>query len=103
MRTIPESVAADAELRRLRNAYYLQKSNAKRRGIRWELNFEAWLAIWSESGHLAERGVTKGCYCMARNGDVGPYAASNVRIARVEDNLREARNTDRYKKTCIET
>jgi hypothetical protein len=98
MRAIPESVAIDAEMRRLKGAYYLQKSNAKRRGVGWELTFDKWLEIWRRSGHLEERGVTKGRYCMARRGDVGPYAESNVRIARVEENLREARETDRYKK-----
>ena len=34
----------------------MQKSGARVRGIEFRLSYEQWLAIWTESGHLDERG-----------------------------------------------
>ena len=68
-----------------------QRRTAKQRGISWELDFWQWLRIWQESGHLEERGRKAGCFQMCRNGDVGPYASSTVRIDRMEANIREAK------------
>jgi len=64
----------------LKVAFQKQKANAKYRGIAFELTFETWLRIWEESGHSRERGRCKGQYVMARHGDEGPYAVSNVSI-----------------------
>jgi hypothetical protein len=33
-----------------------QRSQAKQRGIPWQLEFWQWLEIWQASGHLEERG-----------------------------------------------
>jgi hypothetical protein len=64
----------------LRHDFRSQKSSAKIRGIPFELTFEEWLQIWQDSDHLHERGRKKGQYCMARFGDIGPYAVWNVKI-----------------------
>jgi len=40
--------------------------------------------------HLHERGTRSGNYQMARKGDVGPYASSNVNIITLEENHRQA-------------
>ncbi len=61
-------------------AYTTQRLAARRRGIGWELTFEQWLRLWRASGRLADRGVGAGRYCMARDGDRGPYSVSNVSI-----------------------
>lgn len=72
-----------------RKAFHNHRSNAKFRGIGFELAFEHWLKIWLDSGHLAERGNKRGQYCMARFGDKGPYAVGNVKIITMEENRSE--------------
>lgn len=61
-------------------AYRQQKNTAYWRGIEWEISFKDWWEIWQQSGKWGERGRTKGCYVMARYGDVGPYKVGNVVI-----------------------
>jgi hypothetical protein len=69
--------------------YQMQKKAAKKRGIGWEITLAEWVALWNDSGKWALRGVRKGCYCMARNGDVGPYKVGNVAIVLCAVNHRE--------------
>jgi hypothetical protein len=69
-----------------------QKWNAKRRDIPWQLTFEQWSRIWSDSGKLDRRGYRKGNYVMARFGDTGSYAIGNVEVILAEDNNRAANN-----------
>src|SRR6516225_9333463 len=73
---------ADPIYRRFRQ----QRTQAKVRGIEWELPYWEWLQIWQDSGHLDERGRRKGQWVMARNGDIGPYAAWNVKIVYSDTN-----------------
>jgi hypothetical protein len=63
-----------------KKAYTQQKSNAKRRGVCFELTFTEWLAVWMWSDKLSERGRGADRYCMARINDTGPYSATNVYI-----------------------
>lgn len=70
--------------------YWAQLDQAKRRGISWLFTFETWFKVWSDSGHLHERGRRKGQYVMARFGDRGPYSVDNVKITTVEENSIEA-------------
>jgi hypothetical protein len=84
--SLPSSLAAD-----LLGRFLQQRNQAKQRGIEWDLSYLEWLAIWRGSGHLFERGRHKGSYQMCRFEDVGPYASSNVRIDRMENNIREAK------------
>lgn len=74
----------------LRTAFMEQRSQAKSRGIAWELPYWQWLQIWQDSGHLHERGRRKGEWVMGRNGDAGPYAEWNVKIIRCETNMIQA-------------
>lgn len=68
-------------------AFRTQKSNARRRGIEWNLSFCEWWKIWQESGKWPERGLSKGGYVMARFGDVGPYSVGNVEFILATDNM----------------
>lgn len=67
--------------------YGIQKQNARRRGIEWQLTYEEWLDIWGDKIEMRGRGIGK--YCMARNNDCGPYSKDNVKIILFEDNNKE--------------
>jgi hypothetical protein len=47
-----------------------QRSNAKRRGIGWELTFRQWCTIWDDSGLYHLRGPRG--FVMHRNSDEAP-------------------------------
>jgi len=83
--TLPSSQAAH-----LLDRFLQQRNQAKQRGVEWDLSFMEWIAIWRQSGHLRERGRRRGNYQMCRQGDIGAYCSSNVRIDRMEANIREA-------------
>lgn len=70
-------------------AYHKQRDNAKARGIAWRFNPATWYEVWRASGKWALRGRGKGLFCMARNGDVGPYSPDNVRIIGFDENSAE--------------
>lgn len=73
-------------------AYHQQKSGAvNHRGIKFELTFWQWWAIWQASGHWDERGRGQG-YVMCRKGDIGPYAVGNVYIDTAAHNSSEGQN-----------
>lgn len=76
-----------------REAYQMQKSNARTRGIPWRFSYEEWV-LWWES-HLGSKWMDlRGClshqYVMARPGDRGPYSPENVQCVKSGDNVREA-------------
>jgi hypothetical protein len=88
----------DQELRKLRDAYNVQKKTQARRKpdrnghrIQVTMTFEEWLQVWIDSGKLHLRGNGRGKFCMARNDDLGDYAVGNIQIKRCEDNSREAK------------
>lgn len=58
--------------------YQNQRSNAKRRGIDFNLTFDEWTIWWQNTGKLHLRGRSKGCYVMGRKGDTGPYQLDNI-------------------------
>lgn len=76
-------------MQKLKAVFYQQKRNARRRGIEFHLTFDEWLSIWEESGHLAERGIRKGQYQMARIGDCGAYCVGNVSIMTSDSNKKD--------------
>jgi hypothetical protein len=78
----------DAEQAKFLKVYRMQKSNARTRGVSFLLTFEQWLAIWTESGKLDQRGRGATKFCMCRNGDVGPYEVGNVFIGTGRENVR---------------
>lgn len=85
-----KATTLDPEIKRLKHLFYEQRYVAEyHRGIAWKLTFEQWLKIWTDSGHLDQRGRRKGQYVMARLGDKGPYAVGNVKIVTATENLTE--------------
>ena len=72
-----------------RAAFKSQRSSAAKRGVQFLLTFEEWWAVWDASGKWEQRGRLKGQYVMARFGDRGPYAVTNVRICTKEENYAE--------------
>jgi hypothetical protein len=70
----------------LKYKFMVQRRDAKYRGIAFLFTFEEWLQVWTDSGHLHERGSRRGQYVMARYGDVGPYSKDNVKIITAEEN-----------------
>jgi len=88
----------DQELRKLRDAYNVQKKTQGRRKpdrnghrIQVTMTFEDWLQVWIDSGKLHLRGNGRGKYCMARRDDLGDYVAGNVEIKSCEENSREGK------------
>src|SRR5262249_61821861 len=86
-----EMMLPRAILRQLLQRFLQQRRQARQRGIQWQLDYWEWLRIWQDSGHLHERGRHRGQWQMCRFEDTGPYASSNVRIDRMENNIREAK------------
>lgn len=60
-------------------AFISQRSNARHRGIPFEIKLWEWWTIWQASGRWEERGRGNG-YMMCRFNDTGPYAVGNVYI-----------------------
>jgi hypothetical protein len=88
----------DRELRKLRDAYNVQKKTQGRRKpdrnghrIQVTMTFDEWLQVWIDSGKLRLRGNGRGKFCMARKNDLGDYAVGNVEIKPCEENSREAK------------
>lgn len=69
--------------------FIAQRRNARKRGVVWSLTFREWWEIWAASGFWQLRGRGDG-YCMARFGDVGPYAVDNVEIITCAQNTRDS-------------
>lgn len=66
--------------------YREHRWNAKKRSVGWEITFSEWVDVWKKSGLWDKRGNKRGCYCMARHGDLGPYKIGNVSIQLSEEN-----------------
>lgn len=69
--------------------FNMQRTNAKQRGIKWQLMFDQWWKIWDQSEKWKKRGRKKGQYCMARNKDRGTYAIGNVSIISSSKNSKD--------------
>jgi hypothetical protein len=82
------------DVKKAKRDYYKQASTAKQRGIVWSLTYQQWLAWWQAKlgpDWQAKRGRGKGLYCMARKGDVGPYALGNIKCMTFSANVSEMR------------
>jgi hypothetical protein len=94
---INNTTLSDAEYKRARKAYRTQKCHALKRKdrngnpIEWLFTFDEWIDLWLKSGKWHQRGYRRGQYCMARFGDVGPYAPWNVEIKLHSENVGEGR------------
>jgi len=56
--------------------YYSQRTMARKRDIPWHFDMHSWIAWWGSD--IERIGRRKGCLCMARKGDEGPYHPDNV-------------------------
>ena len=71
--------------------YKVQQGNAGARGIEWNFTFVSWWKIWLESGKWDKVGTRKGCYVMARYGDMKtPYSPTDVYICTVSQNSKDS-------------
>lgn len=84
------------KLKKMKRAYSRQKSNAKRRGIKWKFTFSEWRCKWEESGKWEQRGRRQDQYVMCRYNDEGEYSYYNTKIDTAKNNTIEA-NMNRYK------
>lgn len=73
-----------------RGKFVIQRANANRRGVDWELSFDKWWEIWEKSGKWEQRGRQAGGYVMARIKDTGAYVVGNVKIATTEKTSSES-------------
>ena len=85
--------------------WYDQRQSARRRGIEWDLSFDEWIKIWTDSGHWHQRGIgTRDAYVMSRKGDQGPYSVDNVVIKTNYENVMEGnvgRKKPQVKCSCV--
>lgn len=94
----------DSRTLQTKMAFRQQRMNAKRRGIEFKLTLDQWIEIWEKSGKFLRRGKLKGCFCMSRYGDIGPYQKGNVFISSVSKNNRDAtlqRDPLRHKEALV--
>ena len=68
--------------------FIIHRKHAKARGIGWQLSFAEWWDAWQQSGYWQRRGRGTG-YCMARNGDAGPYAIGNIYFCTGSQNTKD--------------
>lgn len=78
--------------RKAKLAYQRHKNDSGCRGIKFEFTYLEWVTWWIQAlgpDWQSKRGHRRGQFVMARRGDVGPYAAHNVRCVPVELNHAE--------------
>jgi hypothetical protein len=66
-----------------------QRSNARSRGVPFNLTFQQWWDIWEESGKYKDRGRGRRGFVMHRINDRRPYEVGNAEIISAVDNFRE--------------
>jgi len=72
------------DLRLVKIAYSVHKSNAKKRNVEFKLTFDEWWDIWKP--HYHNRGSKRNQFVMCRKLDKGAYEVGNVSIGTVQDN-----------------
>lgn len=75
-----------------RKAFGRQKYSADKNGRGFYFTFEEWVNWWEVNlgpDWILRRGPRPNQYCMARNGDVGPYALWNVQCKTNAENKEE--------------
>jgi hypothetical protein len=88
---IAQAGLSPEDVQRACRAYASQKCSARRRGIRWAFDRAGWLEWWRQIGGWERRGRGRGYHVMARCGDAGPYAPTNVYPSEFTDNMKFAR------------
>ena len=67
--------------------FYSHKVSAAQRGIKFDLTYEQWLAIWGDK--IVDRGVCADQFGMLRTRDEGGYELGNVRIGSPKENAQD--------------
>ena len=75
------------ELKYWRGIYIQHKAQCNQRDIGFDLTFDEWLTVWTESGLIKERGTTRNQAVMGRKDKTGPFAKDNVEIVRAWQNM----------------
>lgn len=70
-----------------RKGFHNHRFSAAQRGIDFDFTLIGWVLFWEQSGKWEKRGIHKGCFVMARKGDIGPYRADNVEIITNAENV----------------
>ena len=81
--------------------YASHKSNAKLRGIPFNITFEEWWSLWEPHWH--QRGRSSDSYQMCRKGDKGAYEVGNVYMATLATNRRDTKCFSEGEATAIRT
>jgi len=80
-----------------------KQGNSRRRGIDWQISLEEcwslWQPYWLESSQYQTQGYRR--YCLARNGDRGPYSRENCSIKTHSENSQERWQTNRNYKAGL--
>lgn len=88
------------------SAYVRHKSGSKRRGIPFRITFNQWWNWWAMDDRWSRRGRSACSLVMARHGDVGPYAISNIYCATHAQNVRDGhffrRRPEKRNRTLIQ-
>lgn len=80
-------------------AFVDHRNRAVERGIGFELTFCEWWGYWKDC--YSKRGRGHDDLCMARKGDVGPYAKGNVYIATQRENKRDYATSEKKKRDLV--
>jgi hypothetical protein len=97
--TAARAYAKDRGLRDPLLSFKMQQHGALARGIEWKFSIEQWWDFWKDSYERRSGGGDG--LCMARHGDVGPYAPWNVYMTTNRQNVRDFyanQRTQRFKK-----
>lgn len=85
-------------------AFLRHESGAAQRDIAFHFSYEDWCQWWKDNlgpDWFQKRGKTLGKYCMARNGDKGPYHPDNVRCITHSENSREQPRSKKLTETQV--
>lgn len=73
----------------IRYAYNNLKSNAKRRGIKFDLDFEYFRAFCYRTKYIQNKGITHDSYTIDRKINKRGYVKGNIRIMTLADNAKK--------------
>lgn len=77
--------------------YAMKRGNSRKRGIDWQLTLEQCWSLWQPYWQASRDNFSQGyCgWCLARNGDRGPYSLENCTIKTHGENSQERWETNR--------
>jgi hypothetical protein len=83
--------------------YHINKANATRRGISWELSLKDFESFCIENNYLEFKGLTPDSYSIDRiKSDIG-YTATNIQVLTLADNTTKANKERKTRKNWSKT